>query len=163
MFLVLHLFVQLTLPHNVVEALTQEDGIYENVQFLLIGGAFIAALFTLQRYRAQPWLAAYVAFAAICCFYVAAEEVSWGQRFFGWATPEGWLAVNDHHETNLHNSYEWADKGPRVVLEVAICLGAFPIALLQKYKPQILPKRFEIIYPVPILAVTISCLLFLKS
>ena len=161
-FLVLHLGIQLGLPRNVVETLTQEDGIYENLQFLLIGSAFLAALWGLKRHRAHSWMAAYFALAAVCSFYVAAEEVSWGQRFFGWATPESWHAVNDHGETNLHNTYVWADKAPRVLLEVAICLGAFPIALLQKYKPGILPQRFKVIYPPYILAVMAGCLVFLK-
>ncbi len=162
LFLIAHLFIQFALPENVVTTLTQEDGPYEYAQFAIIAGAFIVALATLPKRARRPWLAAYVALATVCCFYVAGEEISWGQRFFGWATPADWMAANDHHETNLHNTYAWADKGPRVLLELAICLGAFPVALLVKYRPSLLPRTFEIIYPPFILAVTIACLLFLK-
>ncbi|WP_084417817.1 hypothetical protein [Henriciella litoralis] len=41
--------------------------------------------------------------AAIVCFFVAGEEISWGQWIFHWETPEAMAAVNLQHETNLHN------------------------------------------------------------
>jgi len=31
------------------------------------------------------------------------EEISWGQRIFGWETSEGYGQVNRQNETNLHN------------------------------------------------------------
>ena len=37
-------------------------------------------------------------------FFVAfGEEISWGQRIFGWATPESLAAINYQQETNIHN------------------------------------------------------------
>lgn len=37
-------------------------------------------------------------------FFVAfGEEISWGQRIFGWSTPEALAEVNYQQETNLHN------------------------------------------------------------
>ena len=33
------------------------------------------------------------------------EEVSWGQRLFGWQTPAALAEVNVQHETNLHNLF----------------------------------------------------------
>ncbi len=37
-------------------------------------------------------------------FFVAfGEEISWGQRIFGWATPESLAEVNYQQETNIHN------------------------------------------------------------
>ena len=40
---------------------------------------------------------------ALACFFIAGEEISWGQWIFHWATPEGLAAANLQHETNLHN------------------------------------------------------------
>lgn len=34
---------------------------------------------------------------------MAMEEISWGQRLFGWETPAAWAALNHQGETNLHN------------------------------------------------------------
>ena len=38
-------------------------------------------------------------------FYIvcAGEEISWGQRVFGWETSEAFAAINEQQETNLHN------------------------------------------------------------
>ena len=40
---------------------------------------------------------------ALALFVAALEEVSWGQRLFGWSTPEGLSRVNEQDETTLHN------------------------------------------------------------
>lgn len=40
---------------------------------------------------------------AAACFYVVMEEISWGQRIFGYETPELLQRHNLQHETNLHN------------------------------------------------------------
>ncbi|MCL2451890.1 hypothetical protein FWD20_03435 [Candidatus Saccharibacteria bacterium] len=34
---------------------------------------------------------------------MAGEEISWGQRIFGWSTPEFFLENNSQRETNFHN------------------------------------------------------------
>jgi hypothetical protein len=31
------------------------------------------------------------------------EEISWGQRLFGWGTPEALQKINHQHETTVHN------------------------------------------------------------
>ena len=35
--------------------------------------------------------------------FLIGEELSWGQRIFGWVTPESLKAINKQDETNLHN------------------------------------------------------------
>ena len=40
---------------------------------------------------------------AVACFLIAGEEVSWGQWFFHWQTPDALSQVNLQNETNLHN------------------------------------------------------------
>lgn len=40
---------------------------------------------------------------AILFFFGCGEEISWGQRIFGWTTPEWWSIINLQGETNVHN------------------------------------------------------------
>jgi hypothetical protein len=40
---------------------------------------------------------------ALLFFVAFGEEISWGQRIFGWSTPESLAKVNYQQETNLHN------------------------------------------------------------
>ncbi len=42
-------------------------------------------------------------FLACGLFFLIGEEVSWGQRMFGWLTPESLAAINGQDETTLHN------------------------------------------------------------
>lgn len=41
----------------------------------------------------------------IAAFYVAMEEISWGQQVFSWSSPEYFEANNLQGETNLHNMF----------------------------------------------------------
>jgi hypothetical protein len=60
-------------------------------------------------------------------FYMAGEEVSWGQWFFMWDTPDTFLEINDQHETNLHNVSSWMDQKPRLLLELWALFGAIRV------------------------------------
>jgi len=75
----------------------------------------------------RGWLVA----LALGCFYIAGEEHSWGQHFFGWETPESWSGINRQDETNLHNTTSWLNHKPRVLLNLGILFGSvfIPLAL----------------------------------
>jgi hypothetical protein len=85
--------------------LTSEDGIIEWLQVvaLVVGGLLFASL-ALELFRAgrRPAGILFVVLAAMALF-VAGEEISWGQRIFGWLTPANLEAVNHQGETNIHN------------------------------------------------------------
>lgn len=63
--------------------------------------------FLLQEDGPVEWLSAiaFVLFLAVALImlFAGGEEVSWGQRIFGWETPRELIEVNDQGETNLHN------------------------------------------------------------
>jgi hypothetical protein len=40
---------------------------------------------------------------AVAAAFILGEEISWGQRIFGWATPEELEELNRQGETNIHN------------------------------------------------------------
>lgn len=137
------------LPKSIRAPLMSEQGPHELAQAFVAGVGLVVALSTLLRMpvRHSPWLAAWVALAALGCLYVAGEEVSWGQQLFHWHTPEYWAHVNDQDETNLHNTSAWLDQKPRLILEIGVTVGGLIIPLLKKYRPGWLPVKFEIIYP----------------
>ncbi len=70
------------------------------------GGSWLAAVLfvraaILQRERHQlPW---FFAGLAAFCVLVAMEEISWGQRVFGYTPPLYFLENNYQQELNLHN------------------------------------------------------------
>jgi len=81
---------------------TYEDLFGEWLQFLLFASALVFSLrvaLSPSRYRF------FFALLALACFYVTMEEISWGQRVFGWSTPSFLRESNLQGETNIHNIF----------------------------------------------------------
>lgn len=140
-------------------ALMSENGPIELMQWVVITLAFFVSIATLLKVsrKTEPFLFGWVAIAALSCFYISGEEVSWGQHFLNWDTPSYWAVVNDQQETNLHNTTAWLDQKPRLILMIGIVLGGIIFPLLQKFKPGVLPEKYAIIYP-PMALMVISFL-----
>ncbi len=81
---------------------TYEDLFGEWVQFWSVMIAMAVAVrlvFIRSRFR---W---FFGLLALSCLYVGMEEISWGQRIFGFSSPTYFRANNLQGETNLHNFF----------------------------------------------------------
>ncbi len=102
--------------------LGREDGPIETagaVLFLVAGVGFLVAAVRSARRRLDTIggggrrTIAFVVLAVlmlVCC----GEEVSWGQRIFGWRAPPIFSILNAQNETNLHNIqivHQWNPDG----------------------------------------------------
>lgn len=101
--------------------------------FLLIG-ILTTLIGMIRRYRngnklPDRWILAWLIFWMLGSFYFAGEEVSWGQWWFGWDTPEFWEQLNYQQETNLHNTSSWFNQKPRALVEIYLILGGFLLPL----------------------------------
>jgi len=86
---------------------TGEDGIAETLQVIFYLSSLIMSLIASFRFwRSGEKLIGllYLGLAGALLFLIG-EEISWGQRIFGWETSESLAAVNKQEETNLHNVY----------------------------------------------------------
>lgn len=157
------LFIEFTLPHDVLATMHNENGVIEIAQFFIILAAFFAAALCLISLKNNNfWLSLWIGIAALSCFYIAGEEVSWGQHFLNWTTPDYWSNINDQGETNLHNTSSWLDQKPRLVLEIGTIIGGLIIPFLLRFRPALLPQQFSIIYPSPALSITALIALFVN-
>ena len=107
-----------------------ESGIVENATALILIPAILAGILVLRQHRllASRLLTLWVAAVTLGCVYFAGEEVSWGQHWFGWQTPELIARLNDQGETSLHNISSWLDQKPRTLLLLWVVGGiAYPI------------------------------------
>lgn len=80
-----------------------EDRALEDAQLL---AAAVAAIFFARaaaRLPRRSWPRWIQAMLALGCGLLVLEELSWGQRLFGWSTPATWASLNEQGETNLHN------------------------------------------------------------
>jgi hypothetical protein len=138
-------------------------GLLEVGHFLMpLAGFFISlALFRFRIVRANGLLTAAAIVFALTCFYIAGEEMSWGQHFFNWSTPEYWAEINRQDETNLHNVSPWFNQRPRLVLEIGIFVGAIALPLWQLAKGPFSHPLLALFVPPPAaLPVGLSYLLF---
>ncbi|MBL4803815.1 MAG: hypothetical protein JKY71_03030 [Alphaproteobacteria bacterium] len=141
-----------------------ESGPHESLQVFVALMALIFALWCLFILPSvqKPFLIFWVMCFVGGCTYIVGEEISWGQHIFDWGTPEYWTDYNDQNETNLHNTSSWLDQKPRLLLMIGVLTGGLIIPLLKEFKPVLLPKKFEIIYPPAILAPTALLVLIIK-
>ncbi|WP_397542778.1 hypothetical protein [Roseovarius salis] len=82
-----------------------EDKLVENATALFLFAAAVLLAWRARRFhRAGAWGAAGLSILyALLFFFASGEEISWGQRLFGWGTPEFFARHNYQQETNLHN------------------------------------------------------------
>ncbi|MCB1562562.1 MAG: hypothetical protein KDJ75_03220 [Alphaproteobacteria bacterium] len=151
----IQVILETTLSSDVLARLHSESGPHEAFEFLFLLYAFIICILILPKldWRTQKPLLAWVLIATVSCFYVAGEEISWGQHLLKWSTPEYWTHLNDQGETNLHNTSSWLDQKPRLILLIGVLTGGLVIPALQRFKPGLLPQKFAIIYPPAFLGV----------
>ncbi|SHL50473.1 hypothetical protein SAMN05444414_11680 [Roseovarius marisflavi] len=82
-----------------------EDHLVENATalFLLIAGLVLARNALSLRKRGQWRAMALTGLYAAMFVFAAGEEISWGQRIFGWQSGAFFTQNNYQGETNLHN------------------------------------------------------------
>ncbi|HLU93272.1 MAG TPA: hypothetical protein VKZ54_04070 [Membranihabitans sp.] len=87
------------------ERFANEDGIVENMTTLaLLGVAIVSGLRLVRMWKHRKWMwLAGTGLFIVMFFFAAGEEISWGQRIFGWETNEYFMEKNAQEETNIHN------------------------------------------------------------
>ncbi len=98
-----------------------EMGVTENITVLILLCAIIVAI-KIYKHLGKlefPIFKTWISLLLLGCIYYMGEEISWGQHWIGWATPELWQGLNNQGETNLHNTSGLFDQLPRTVLSLA--------------------------------------------
>nr|NIS24911.1 hypothetical protein [candidate division KSB1 bacterium] len=115
---------------------TSEDMIAETMQVILWVITFVLCIsITKDRSKAgDKTIAALYGCLAIGLFFIIGEEVSWGQRVFGWSTPDVMKVVNKQEETNIHNIHGVGTTFKWLHLIVGAYGTFFPIILLLSKK-----------------------------
>jgi hypothetical protein len=106
LFFLLAMFVcSLYFPKQFL-VLIHEDSYLENLQFfgyVISALLSLAAALRLQKNKHHKNLAYIFFFLGLGLFFIAGEEISWGQRLFGIATPEDIKEINVQGEITVHN------------------------------------------------------------
>lgn len=137
----------------------QERGFAEMTQeiCLLIACVLGARILFDIRLALPGWLKIWVILVTLGALYALLEEMSYGQHYLNWDTPEYWKAINRQEETNLHNINSWFNQKPRTLLEIGVLFGGIVAPLLMRFRPQRiarLPEKLRISLPDPLLLTT---------
>ncbi len=82
----------------------QEDEFLEWATVWAFGvAAVVFAIAALRHRRSSGGLPWFLAGVCLFCVFVAGEEISWGQRVFGYRPPAYFLEQNFQQELNIHN------------------------------------------------------------
>jgi len=95
---------------------TGEDGVAETLQATFYALSLLLAVGIVGRLwrGGRRGVACLYALVALGLCFLVGEELAWGQRVFGWTTPESLEAINKQGETTLHNiegvgyAFKWA-------------------------------------------------------
>lgn len=82
----------------------EEDGFIEYITFFLLFGSAVSCFIRGLKATERKPVIFYFA-ASLIFLFGAGEEISWGQRIFGFNTPEGLENINKQKEFTLHNIY----------------------------------------------------------
>ena len=91
-------------PHQ-LNIINTEDGIIEYGQALLFLVSCIVSVILAFRFPDQRNRTIMFSLFAVVFFVMVGEEISWGQRIFGFGVPEVMKNINVQHEFNIHNLF----------------------------------------------------------
>lgn len=121
-----------------------ELGFVENFTVVLVLAAAITGILVFRQRSHFPdrGLKFFIILFIAGCIYIAGEELSWGQHYLQWETPEQLKEINKQRETNLHNIHKIFGSIPKIVLEWSIYLfGVFVVLRIYRKKPAYHPAH----------------------
>ncbi len=129
-----------------------EWGVVETLTFALalVGAGLGLQLFIRRNSLPAPMLlGAWFALIAIGLVLFAGEEISWGQHWLGFASPEMFARNNLQHETNLHNMSLATERLPKLALNLVVLIGGliWPAYVSLKKRAPLLNGWFGWIWP----------------
>ena len=118
--------------------MASEQGPIENIVVVFLVPAIVLSILLVKNRGFLPnrKLAIWYGLMGIASLFFAGEEISWGQHWFGWETPEEIAALNDQEETNLHNMSSWLDQKPRLIVELGAVIGGVLYPLYRYFRRQ---------------------------
>ncbi|HEY0667898.1 MAG TPA: hypothetical protein VGD22_06960 [Sphingobacteriaceae bacterium] len=146
-----------------------EDGFIEWLTVLpLLVIVVVAIRYLVKLSSKRNWLfSVTMAFLAILCFFVAGEEISWGQRIFQVESSSFFKQNNAQAETNLHNLVVGGVKINKLIFSQAliavavIYLTLFPYLYKTKswFKNLVTRAGIPIVRPYHIVALVVTAIL----
>lgn len=94
-----------TWPQDIFLQLVKEDDLIENAQVLVLVIGAVSAFLLAKNFLKKRLAIMAGLFLIVSCglFFIAGDEIAWGQRLIGFGTPEQLAEQNLQQETTVHN------------------------------------------------------------
>ena len=124
----------------------KENGFIENLSSFFL---FVAIIFLFKArnfYKNVKFINIFLIIKILALIYFLGEEISWGQHFFKWTSPDFFKNANIQGETNIHNISNLFDQVPRTLV-IIWCSLTVPITLLINKSQKINENLLKILCP----------------
>lgn len=137
------------LGKEVYKTFTGEDRVSEYLQVVGWVVAFGLACSILKKAKLidDRFIITLYAILAVGIIFLIGEEVSWGQRWFGWETPETYREINKQSETNIHNLHGVERTLKFVHTTIGACGTFLPLVMLRIRKSSPNYQRWTMLVP----------------
>ena len=144
----------------VINSMFAENGFIENIQSLFLFLSIFILIRSFKIFKNDNFLKIFFLLKIIALIYYLGEEISWGQHFFKWNTPEIFNELNNQNETNFHNISNILDQLPRSL--VILWCGFIPLIFYFFRKKFKLSNKLNLIIlpSLKLLVVSLILLLF---
>ena len=143
-----------------------EDGIFEwftAICLITSGLLMLANAWRLKKTERSLALKSLCILGGVGILFVGMEEISWGQRIFGWETTGIFAEHNDQLETNFHNLYNETFWLPiaMIIIATVVVLGSTgwmhrAVSKISKDLQLLLPQSGQFLYAAVLLVVTVN-------
>ena len=123
-----------------------ENGFIENLSSLFLFFAIIFLFKARNLYGDIKFINIFLIIKILALIYFLGEEISWGQHFFKWTSPDFFKNANIQGETNIHNISNLFDQVPRTLV-IIWCSLTVPITLLISKDQKINENLLKILCP----------------
>ena len=130
-------FIRWQYKSEIQTLIWEENGLVENLQILLLFFAIVNYIIFLKKkeiYNTSKFFIYFIYLYFLGLIYFFLEEISWGQQFFNWQSPEFFLNLNNQKETNIHNISNLFNELPRGLLLIWCGLSFYITRKFQKYE-----------------------------
>ena len=100
-----------------LETYVVEDGFIEDITLIPLAILTLTCVILLFKYarKRNAWFFFTYLFIALGSFFILGEEISWGQRIFGFETSEYFREHNSQDEENIHNLIIGGEKLNKII------------------------------------------------
>ena len=114
-----------------------ENGLIENLQAIILGFTIFYLISFYRKLFKFSYLKIFILLEILGLSFFFFEEISWGQHFIGFSTPNFLSDINNQNEFNLHNISNLFNELPKALVFIW-CGLSVPIVYFIKFKKQIL-------------------------